>query len=157
HFDVKCNIGAAEANRWTVTPAAADVGNHELEISVSDAQGKVLEKAKTSLHIAPADAGADRKLRLLVMGDSLTAGTAYPNEIGRLLGQPGNPQWTMLGTHKPASVGPGVAHEGYGGWTWASFLRLYVPKPERTPDGKGWKKRSSPFVYVSTDGKPSLD
>jgi len=157
HFEVKCDIGAAESKRWTVTPADKDVGDHPMEVVVKSADGKVLEHAKTTLHIAPKNAGAGRELKLLIVGDSLTAATAYPNEIARLLSTEGNPKWTMLSDNKPASAAPGVAHEGYGGWTWVAFLRKYEPNPARTPDGKGWKTRSSPFVYLGADGKPALD
>ena len=41
--------------------------------------------------------------------------------IARLLAEPGNPKAMLLGTHKPASAKPGVAHEGYGGWAWSTF------------------------------------
>src|SRR5205823_2783522 len=153
-FEVSCDIGASEAKRWTVTPTDKDVGDHALEVIVKDQQGKVLEHARTTLRIAPKDAGAGRELKLLIVGDSLTAATAYPNEIARLLSTEGNPKWTMLSDNRPASAGPGVAHEGYGGWTWSSFLTKYEAQPERTADGKGWKKRSSPFVFAGADGKP---
>lgn len=156
-FEVKCDIGTAEAKRWTVTPTDKEVGDHAMEITVKDAQGKIVESAKTTLHIAPRNTGAGRELKLLIVGDSLTAATAYPNEIARLLSTEGNPKWTMLSDNKPASAAPGVAHEGYGGWTWAAFLTKYEPQSERTPDGKGWKKRSSPFVFTGADGKPALD
>lgn len=156
-FEVICDIGAAEAKRWTVTPAERDAGDHAMEVLVKDAGGKVLERAKTTLRIAPKNAGAGRELKLLIVGDSLTAATIYPNEMARLLNTEGNPKWTMLSDNRPASAAPGVAHEGYGGWTWANFLSKYEPQPERTPDGRGWKKRSSPFVFIGKDSKPALD
>jgi lysophospholipase L1-like esterase len=156
-FEVRCDIGTAETRRWTVTPTEKDVGDHAMEVIVKDAQGKVLEQKKTTLRIAPKNAGAGRELKLLIVGDSLTAATVYPNEIARLLRADGNPKWTMLSDNKPASAAEGVAHEGYGGWTWVSFLSKHEPLPERTPDGKGWKKRSSPFVFLGADGKPALD
>ena len=59
---------------------------------MKDADGKVLERAKTSLHIAPKNAGAGRELKLLIIGDSLTAATAYPNEIARMLNTGGQPE-----------------------------------------------------------------
>lgn len=156
-FEVKCDLGQSEARRWTVTPEDKDVGEHAMEVVVRDAAGKELERGQTRLRVAPRDAGKGRDLKLLIVGDSLTAATAYPNEIARLLSLPGNPGWMMYGQHRPASAQPGVAHEGYGGWTWTAFLTRYEPKEERTPDGKGWKKRSSPFVYLDGQGKPALD
>lgn len=151
-FQVKCDVGTSEARRWTVTPAAGDVGDHPWSVCVNDAQGKKLAEAKMVLRVSPANAGAGRSIRLLIVGDSLTHATAYPNEIARLLSQPDNPQWTMLGTHRPASAAKGVAHEGYGGWTWGSFVSRYVAKPN---PAKAYD-RSSPFLFPSPT-KPVLD
>lgn len=129
-------VGANEAKRWTVTPADQDVGDHPVEVAVKDAQGKVLEHATTTLRIAPRNAGAGRTLRLLIVGDSLTHATFYPNEIARLLSEPGNPKWTMLGTHRPTNAAKGVAHEGYGGWRWDTFLTKFDPKPADEQGGR---------------------
>jgi hypothetical protein len=92
-FHGACDIGQSEARRWTVTPKPADVGAHELTVSVSDANGQRLEEASLMLTIAPSDAGAGGELHLLIVGDSLTHGTAYPNEMQRP-------------THRSASVSP---------------------------------------------------
>jgi hypothetical protein len=67
--------------------------------------------------VLPAKAGEGKNFRLLIVGDSLTHATAYPNEIAKLFSSPTNPTCKTLGTHRPASAAPGVAHEGYGGWT----------------------------------------
>ncbi|MDB6139134.1 MAG: GDSL-like Lipase/Acylhydrolase [Verrucomicrobiaceae bacterium] len=151
-FDVKCDIGVGEARRWTVTPEEKDVGDHAMTVTVSSGDGKVVEVSKTLLRIASRTAGAGRNLKLLIVGDSLTAATLYPNEIARLLNQPDNPKWTMLSDHKPSAAVPGVAHEGYGGWTWSAFLSRYVEKPDPAK-----KSISSPFVYADAQGKPALD
>jgi hypothetical protein len=155
-FEVTCDIGKSEARRWTVIPTDKDVGNHGIAVVVKDAQGKELQRAKTVLRVVPRNAGANKNLRLMIVGDSLTAATIYPNEIGRLLSEPNNPKWTMLGTYKPASAKPGVVHEGYGGWTWAAFLTRYDAKLGHKLDEKG-KRLSSPFLFPAADGKPALD
>lgn len=152
HFDVACDIGKAAQRRWTVTPGAADAGDHPLTITVRDAAGRELGRATTLLKVIPADAGAGRTVRALIVGDSLTRATTYSNEIARLLSLPENLQWQMLGTHRPASAAPGVAHEGYGGWTWERFASHYEPNPDGTH-----RKRTSPFVYLGADGEPVLD
>ena len=152
HFQVRCDLGKAEARAWTVTPRAADAGDHEWSVCVTDAAGKSLGSARCKLHVAPADAGSHAALRLLLVGDSLTHASIYPNEIARLLSLPGNPVSKLLGTFRPAGVKPGVAHEGYGGWTWLYFASHYEPKP----DGS-YRKRSSPFVFLTAAGKPVLD
>lgn len=156
-FEVSCAIGRAEATRWTVTPTDRDVGDHPMRVQVKDAQGKVIEQAQTVLRVSPRDTGNGRTLRLLIVGDSLTNATHYPNEIARLLSEPGNPKWTMLGTHRPAAVKPGVAHEGYGGWTWASFLTKFDPAPPTPAAGPPARKSTSPFLYADAQGKGVLD
>ena len=157
-FEITCDIGTLEARRWTVTPADRDAGDHALRVAVKDASGKTLQQGQTTLRVAPRTAGAQRPLRLLIVGDSLTHASAYPNEIARLLSEPGNPSWTMLGTHRPAGVKPGVAHEGYGGWTWAAFLTKYDPAPPAVVTaGPPARKTTSPFVFAGADGKGQLD
>jgi lysophospholipase L1-like esterase len=151
-FEFGCDVGTVEARRWRVLPTARDVGRHKLTVTVSDSAGKELEQATSILNVVPADAGVGRKVNILIVGDSLTHATAWPNEVARLLGNDGNPQWRMLGTHRPSSVAKGVAHEGYGGWTWQRFVSKYEPEPDGT-----YRKRSSPFVFLGEDDKPKLD
>ena len=151
-FTVACDLGQAEERHWRVKPVADDVGRHALKVTVADADGTMLGSVTTMLEVVAAGAGAERSIRLLIVGDSLTHATIYPNEIAQLLSRPGNPSWKMLGTHRPAKAGAGVAHEGYGGWTWQRFASHY----ETDPDGT-YRKRSSPFVYLGADGKGRLD
>lgn len=151
-FDFGCDVGTVEARRWRVLPTADDAGRHKLTVTVRDSGGKVIEHAATMLNVVPADAGEGRKVKILIVGDSLTHATAWPNEVARLLANEGNPQWRMLGTHRPSSAAKGVAHEGYGGWTWQRFVTKYEPEPDGTH-----RKRSSPFVFLGEDEKPKLD
>ncbi len=151
-FQVQCDLGKAAARAWTVTPQVNQVGIFDWGVTVSDAMGKRLASARCKLHVAPANAGSRGSLRLLLVGDSLTHASVYPNEVARLLSLPGNPASKLLGTYRPAGVKPGVAHEGYGGWSWARFAEHYEPHPDGT-----YRKRSSPFVFLAADGKPTLD
>jgi lysophospholipase L1-like esterase len=122
-----------------------------LRVAVFDTQNESLGTATSVLHVVPADAGADRKLTLLIVGDSLTHATQYPNQLAKLLSQPGNPQWKMLGTHRPTGAAEGVAHEGYGGWTWEAFAGRYVEKPDLAK-----RQHSSPFIFADDKGQPYL-
>jgi lysophospholipase L1-like esterase len=146
-FEISCDIGKSEEKRWAVAPDDKDVGDHPLSIIVKDSQGKSLGTATTMLRIVLRNAGEGKRLRLLIIGDSLTAASLYPTEIARLLSQPGNPQWKMLGTRKPRSAASEVVHEGIGGWTWSAFLSRYQPK----------ENIRSPFIFAGDDGKPELD
>ena len=155
HFQVKCPIGKCEERRWTLTPAPDQSGEYKMTVTVSDEKKKVLAEGKTLLRVVRADAGAGRNIHILIVGDSLTAGGGYAAEVARCLSLPGNPTGKLLGTRKTG--GKGIAHEGYGGWTWAAFATKYEPNPD--PDNPDPKKRkiSSPFVFMGKDGKPELD
>lgn len=155
-FEFNCKLGTNEARRWTVMPTDRDVGDHPLAITIKDASGKILEKGQITLHVSPRQAGEGKSLRLLVIGDSLTNATVYPNEIASLLTRPGNPKWTMLGTHKPASAKPGVVHEGYGGWKWSDFLIKFTAPTPGVTAGPLARKATSPFVFPAADGKTGV-
>lgn len=152
-FKVTCDLGETQSDRWNYIPKQSDVGKRSLSISVYGSDNALLGTASTILHVVPQSAGAKKKMSLLIIGDSLTNATVYPNEIGRLLSQPGNPEWSMLGTRKPRSVSRGVAYEGHGGWTWARFITHYE-LDQTLPE----KQRSSPFVYLNKKtGTPQID
>lgn len=152
-FEVECSVGSVEDRRWTLKAEPRPAGRVPLRIRVKDEAGKVVEEAATQVRITPADAGHQKDITLLIVGDSLTHASQYPNEIARLLSQPGNPKWKMIGTHKPAGAAAGVVHEGYGGWTWAAFHSRFDPKaPE--PGYRG----SSPFIFsIGEKPEPKLD
>ncbi|WP_442509271.1 SGNH/GDSL hydrolase family protein [Novipirellula sp. SH528] len=152
-FEVTCDVGKIADRRWELTPTAQDVGDHPLRVAVYSAENKLLESKSGVLKvIADDDPQQHDPIRLLIIGDSLTHASAYPNEIARLLSRQNNPKWTMLGTHKPSSATEGVVHEGYGGWTWANFVTKYDPNPDDSH-----AKRSSPFLFLDENSKPQLN
>lgn len=151
-FRCECPIGSTTATRWTLSATAEQQGEYPFRLTVLDRDGKQIETAESRLVVSPVGAGEGQSVRLLIIGDSLTHATRYPNEIARLLSRPGNPNWKMLGAHRPGSALKGVAHEGYGGWTWNRFRTKFTP--ERPYPGK---TNSSPFVVAGSDGKGRLD
>lgn len=152
-FRVKCPVGRADATRWAFTPRPDQVGDHLLRLEALDADGKPVEEASCRVLVAAEKSGAGKPVTLLLVGDSLTHGTLYPNELARLLSGPGNPAWKMLGTHRPDNAATGVAHEGYGGWTWERFAHRWEAGSPATGI-----ERNSPFVFPSPDGgAPVLD
>lgn len=152
NFFVDCGIGETESRRWVVNATATDVGTQPLTVRVEGSDGTLLATATTKLQVSSADAGNGKSIRLLIVGDSLTSASQYANELSRLLQLPGNPELTMLGTHRPASAAEGVAHEGYGGWTWSRFISHYEPDPDLQQ-----RKFSSPFVFLDSNDQPKLD
>lgn len=144
-FDFASDLGSQEDRRWTFTPTADQVGVHSLAVTVRDAEGAIVGRAATRLHVVSSKSDTDDAIKILFVGDSLTHASAYPNEVARLLREAGNPPWKLLGTHKPTAAAKGVAHEGYGGWTWQRFVSKYEPNPDGTH-----RKRSSPFVFLNS-------
>lgn len=152
-FGIECPLGTVEGRRWRLNAQPQHVGNVTLKLKVQDDSGKVVEEATTQVRIVPANSGKEKDIALLIVGDSLTHASIYPNEIARLLSLPENPKWQMLGTHKPSGVAAGVAHEGYGGWTWAAFNSRFDPNAPQPG-----KTSSSPFVFaVGEKPEPKLD
>jgi lysophospholipase L1-like esterase len=163
-FEVQCERGTATAEHWTLTPTEADIGEHRLIIIARSANGTPIDPpatVETTLRIiAPrsltvgnqtkTDLEDKTPFRLLIVGDSLTHASTYPTEVARLLKASGT-NVELMGTHRPEGVAEGIAHEGYGGWTWARFATHYEPEPDGT-----YRKRSSPFVFLDEQSKPTL-
>lgn len=151
-FDVECGKGRQQSERWTFTPATNDVGDHDLRIVVLNAANLEIASATTCVRVAAADAGAGRPLTCLIIGDSLTANSAYPAELYELCRAPGNPVLTLIGTHTNAAL-PDIRHEGYGGWTAARFAAFYS-EDQTLPSGRPGR---SPFVFPGAAGAPEFD
>jgi lysophospholipase L1-like esterase len=149
-FVVTSDLGTTKTNRWTVTPTEAQAGRHSWQIEVLKA-GKSLAKKSMTWQVSAAKVKSPKDASLLIVGDSLTSATLYPNELSKRLGESGLSKSTFLGTHVPGNASPGVAHEGYGGWTWHRFVTHYSPDS----DALG-TKRISPFVFLEGD-RPKLD
>ncbi len=148
-FDVDCAKGVQQAERYTWIPSEEDLGNHALAMKVYDSNYQVIAEGTTQLRVVSPKAAADRKLSYLIIGDSLTAASVYPAELNRLFSQEGNLQVTLIGT---TDRGEGVRHEGYGGWTAASFASRWTAVVDLD---NSWRQRS-PFLFLADD-KPKLD
>ncbi len=146
-LSVKPKIGTITKDRLTISPKRVYNNSKTLEITISGPQTRL--KKKIELNTAPRDAGKGQELRLLIIGDSLTAAAVYPKKLAGLLNKRGNPKWTMFGTQKKAG---NVAYEGYGGWTWKSFSEKFVKKSVHYT-----KKGTSPFIFTDNNGKAKLD
>lgn len=151
-FRCECPVGKVAKDRWTLNAKDTEVGRHAFKLTATDAQGNIIEIAETEVIVSPRDEGNGINIKLLIVGDSLTHASHYPNEIARLLNQPKNPTWQMYGTHHPPRAKEGVNHEGYGGWSWVRFRTKFEPK-RPTPG----KTNSSPFVFADENGKPKTD
>ena len=145
-IDVTCSRGRQDADRWRYTPSPEDVGQFGLSIKVMDGDLKVLGEASTTVHVAPADAGAGRQISLITIGDSLTGAGYYPGEVYTLFQAEGNPALKMIGTNKCAVEG--ALNQGYGGWRWETFCTRWTDETDY--------RAKSPFLRLDGD-KPVLD
>jgi lysophospholipase L1-like esterase len=93
----------------------------------------------------------------LIVGDSLTEASVYPEQIVDLANGDGTRRVELIGTRGPKNMPPtgDVRHEGYSGWTANAFTLFTGPLAR-----SGFYKRGatgSPFMYDSPSRKPSLD
>lgn len=123
---VKCKEGKSFPRYYEYTPT--EPGQHKLTLQVVDADFTVLGSAETTLNVVVAKA-PEKHLNILCIGDSLTEGGHWVNELNRrIVGEEGVPAGlgytdavTFVGSKKTAKY-PDIAFEGYGGWHWESYL-----------------------------------
>lgn len=151
-FDVQCAKGRQQQERWTLTPAAADVGEHPFQLDVRNDANALVARGGSVLRVVPAEAKEGKTLSVLMIGDSLTHASVYPQRLLLLSQKPGNPQVTLIGSHNPSNS-PAIRHEGYGGWTAQRFATHAMGVPRHGE----YQHRASPFLYPGADGKPALD
>ena len=124
-FESGKNLGQGFSRKYVFTPTAADVGTHILNIKVRSNEGKIIDEGSVELRVAAVpQSPADEKV-VLVIGDSLTSGGTWVGEMyRRLTATGGSPAGNGLTNIKLiGSKGSGGAmHEGYGGWTYTSFV-----------------------------------
>ena len=90
---------------------------------------------------------------MLMIGDSLTHASIYPQQVLDLCKKPGNPKLTLVGGQRTKGETHENRHEGYSGWTAKRFATHYAG-----PAAQGsFKKPGSPFVYQAADGAKKLD
>jgi hypothetical protein len=131
------------------TPATEDHGDYPLTLEVRDESNAVIARATSTVHVASGSMGFGLNRSLLLVGDSWTSASEYPEDILNLGLSYGTPRITLIGSRGPGgAAGPsGVRHEGYSGWSALSFT---TPREHdstnRVPD--------SPFIF--TDGAHGL-
>lgn len=122
-FDVECEKGIQQSERWTLIPSAKDVGEYALAVKMLDGNNAVIAEGKTVLRVIPAEAGSGKKVSLLCIGDSLTYMSWYCQDLLELSQQYKSPVIELIGTNaKKSAFHPGNKHEGYGGWTAKRFV-----------------------------------
>jgi lysophospholipase L1-like esterase len=152
-FDVHCPKGKQQAERWTIVPKADDVGEHAFQLDVRNEQNELVARGGSILRVIRAGRGEGRHLSLLLIGDSLTHASVYPQRLLTLCQKPENPKLSLVGSHGPDSTPGEVRHEGYGGWT----AQRFATHSTGTPRKGNYAQRASPFLYPDKEGKSTLD
>ena len=125
NIEFRCDIGKNTARYFEVTPEAGQVGDHTLRVNVRDHLDNILATGTAILRVHAVGASPEIRKNVLCVGDSLTSSGTWCREALRRLteagGTPAGHELSnirFIGTKKNGPCG----YEGYGGWTWASYL-----------------------------------
>lgn len=153
-FDVDCRKGENRQDCWSYIPKAEDVGTYDWSIKVISQCGTVAQ-ASMKLIVVPENAGEGKDISVVVFGDSLTNATVYPTRIHDNFQKPHNPTLLMGGSNGPGNKPGvnGVAHEGWGGWTWATFTTKKEPSKVAKP--QPYHRASA--LFFEKNGEKVLD
>ncbi|QDV53435.1 SGNH/GDSL hydrolase family protein [Gimesia fumaroli] len=151
-FDVHCNRGHLQNERWTFTPEEKEVGDYKFTLNVLDQKNQIVASKESRLRVVPQDAGKEKTASILMIGDSLTHNSIYPKHVRDLSQKFQGPALKLIGSHNPKNE-EGVQHEGYGGWTAVRFATHF----KETARTGNYRERGSPFLYADQEGKPKLD
>ncbi|MBR7095519.1 MAG: SGNH/GDSL hydrolase family protein [Clostridia bacterium] len=127
------NRGSNYSRKYIWKPTAADVGKHTLTIAVRDNLGAILDEDEVTINVVPKPTSPDKEKNVLIVGDSLTSGGLWVNELyRRLCGTGGSPAGhgltniNFLGTRVVADTDGKVRYEGFGGWGFKSYTTAYT-------------------------------
>lgn len=184
-WNVRCDIGRQEESRWTwfeAKPDGKDAGSpHRLVVEMWDDEHGVVAAATTSVQVVKAPADKSRPIRLALFADSLT-NCRYQNYLYEMMEKNGFSDYLPVGTRPFDNAGDKncrheARHDGYGGWTWFTFLTRYSLTEEEVsafqseaeraqmkkfgvqlPEGQKWRAGllKSPIVRIK-DGKRVVD
>ena len=151
-FDVDCEKGMNQSERWTFTPTAEEAGSYALKLRVIDGNNAVIAEADTTIQVLPAGTGKDKAVTLMAIGDSLTHASIYTQTLLERCAEPDTPELTLVGSHAPKED-PKNRHEGYGGWTAERFATRYTGATRDKP----FSEWGSPFLYKNGENPPELE
>ena len=136
--EVKCPRGTHGNKRWFWTPDAKDAGKEfVLELRLFNDWGMIASK-KCKVVVAREAADRKAKITLALLGDS-GVNCRYPTHLLNVMRERGYANYTPVGKHsgsgKPVVPG-GIAHDGYGGFSWQSFLERWVYSTGELPQAQ---------------------
>lgn len=129
-------VGRAFPRYWELTPDADTPDSVPLTLVCRNADGSVSTSASTTLHVVDPPVSPSSPLNVVCIGDSLTAGGVWPQEVRRrLCGTGGSPQGLGLDGIRFCGVksADDTAWTAYSGWQWSDFLGEGHPASGSTP------------------------
>ena len=127
-YEVRCKVGAQKQYRWHWTPAENDAGkSFDLTLTLFNDYGVVIS-GKSKVVVAAKAPDMKKKITLALLGDS-GVNCQYPQFLLKLMREKGFSGYTPVGSHGGNGKRPvpgGIAHDGYGGYAWWTFLNRWV-------------------------------
>ena len=155
-FDVTCSKGMHFDEIWTYTPKLGEEGDYEFNLEVRNASNKIVARASSTLQVVSPEAGAGEKVTVLMIGDSLTAASFYPEWFLENCSDKSGLNVTLIGSHGPnGKAGDKIKHEGYGGWQAKHFVSHYTGIARRGEIRS--QTCGSPFIYADSNDSHKLD
>jgi Secretion system C-terminal sorting domain/SprB repeat len=132
--------GTLEAQKWSLTPTAKQAGTHDFIVKIATKAGKSLYTLKSTLCIAPADAGKGKALSSVLLGHSYVSGYFWTHDLyTQYFKGAENPLVTSCGsvTNDYGTEGT-VRHDGIAATTWNSFINPTLLGNEFNPPNPYW-------------------
>ena len=141
--EVKSPKGTFGESRWFWTPTKADAGkSFDLELRLFNDYGMVLS-GKTRVVVAKEPADYKKKFTLSLLAAS-GVNCGYPAHLLKVMREAGFVNYTPIGSHSGGGrpiVPGGVAHDGYGGFSWGCFLERWLYTAEELPQAQNEAER----------------
>lgn len=112
--------GTDRGDRWTVTPAASDVGEQTLTVRVYDRQKNLQRTDTFTVRVAAANAGSGTVDAVLI-GDSNTKRGWLAGAVQGLADSSGGLTLVQHGTMPTEVINPQLQTEGHPGWTVQAY------------------------------------
>lgn len=142
-FEVKCPRGTHGNFRWFWTPTPKDAGKtFDLELRVFNDYGKI-GSAKCKVVVAKEAADYKRSFTLALLAAS-GVNCRYPEHLLKMMREAGFVNYTPIGKHAGSGKKPvkgGIAHDGYGGFSWGCFLERWLYTAEELPQAQNEAER----------------
>lgn len=119
------NRGKGFRRKYYFVPTEEDLGMHTLTVRLRNNEGEILDTASVTINVVNPPVSPKKERVMLLVGASDTGPGIWTSEFGRMLcGTGGEP--AGRGLENISFIGSreknGVRYEGYGGWTFRSYL-----------------------------------